>query len=311
MGRFVQHHPGVARDQLIVGGDARSANRLREVKRILWAVLGLNLLVAFAKLLYGAITGSLGMQADGFHSLFDGVSNVVGLIGLRMAAAPPDDDHPYGHKKYETLAAAAIGAMLVATCVYLLWNSYGHWLGGIRPQVTPLSFGVMVVTLVINYGVMRWERRKGMELRSEILLADAKHTASDIFTSFSVIGGLVAVRLGYPILDPIVAVVIAAIIARTAVVVLSESARSLTDMARLDSDEVRRVVMENKAIRECHGVRTRGLPSHIFVDLSVDVDPGMSVAKAHELAHQAEHSIKEHFDGVAEVIVHVEPDGHP
>ncbi len=73
MGRFVQDHPGVARDQLIVGGDARSANRVREVKRILWAVLGLNLLVGFAKLLYGVITGSLGMQADGFHSLFDGL----------------------------------------------------------------------------------------------------------------------------------------------------------------------------------------------------------------------------------------------
>ncbi|MFQ5931590.1 MAG: cation diffusion facilitator family transporter [Nitrospiraceae bacterium] len=311
MGRLVQDHSGLSRDQLIVGGDARSSNSVREVKRILWAVLGLNLLVAFAKLLYGVITGSLGMQADGFHSLFDGVSNVVGLVGLWMAAAPPDDDHPYGHKKYETLAAAAIGAMLVATCVYLLWNSYGHWRGGIGPQVTPLSFGVMIVTMVINYGVMRWERRKGIELRSEILLADSRHTASDILTSFSVIGGLIAVQLGYPSLDPIVAVAIAAIIARTAVVVLSESARSLTDMARLDSDEVRRVVMENNAIRECHGIRTRGLPNHIFVDLSVDVDPGMSVAKAHELAHQAEHSIKAHFNGVAEVIVHVEPDGHP
>jgi len=250
------------------------------------------------------------MQADGFHSLFDGVSNVVGLIGLWLASAPPCDEHPYGHKKYETLAAAAIGGMLAATCVYLLWNSYAHWQGAVRPEVTAVSFGVMVATMAINYGVMRWERRKGKELRSEILVADSEHTGSDILTSFSVLAGLAAVRLGYPIMDPIVAVVIAAIIAKTAVSVLSETSRSLTDTARLDPEEIRAVVLQNEGVLDCHEIRTRGLPSHIFVDLSVHVSAGMSVADAHALAHGVEHSIKRCFDGVAEVIVHVEPDGH-
>jgi cation diffusion facilitator family transporter len=145
--------------------------RTQEVRWVLWSVLALNVLVAGAKLLYGLATASLGMQADGLHSLFDGVSNIVGLIGLWLAAAPPDEVHPYGHKKYETLAAASIGAMLLGTCVYLLWSSYHHWQSSVQPQVTHASFAVMLATMAINYGVMRWERGKGRNLRSEILVA--------------------------------------------------------------------------------------------------------------------------------------------
>ncbi len=286
-----------------------AAASTKDVRFVLWAVLVLNLMVAGAKLLYGVMTGSLGMQADGFHSLFDGVSNVVGLVGLWLAAFPPDADHPYGHKKYETLAAASIGAILVMTCLYLLWNSYQHWLGVVRPQVTAASFGVMVGTMLINAGVMRWERRRGQQLRSEILVADARHTGSDILTSFSVLAGLAAVQMGYPLMDPAVAVAIAGVIAYTGVQVLWETSQSLTDVARLDPEAVRRIVLTNKNVLDCHEIRTRGLPDHIFVDLSVHVRATMSVTEAHDVAHQVEDSLKRHFEGVAEVIVHVEPDG--
>lgn len=282
--------------------------RTREVRWVLWAVFGLNLLVALAKLIYGVVTASLSMQADGFHSLFDGVSNVVGLTGLWLAAAPPDEVHPYGHKKYETLAAASIGAMLLGTCVYLLWTSYVHWQGAVQPQVTRASFAIMLGTMAINYGVMRWERGKGQALRSEILVADSHHTGSDLLTSCSVLAGLAAVKLGYPAMDPIVAVVIAAIIARTAWSVLVETSQSLTDMARLDPEQVRAVVLRNAGVLDCHKIRTRGVPHHIFVDLSVHVSAVMTVGDSHDLAHRVEESIKERFDGVAEVIVHVEPE---
>ncbi len=302
MGAEGSGHPGHG---LSAGAPDR---RTREVRWVLWAVFGLNLLVALAKLIYGVVTASLSMQADGFHSLFDGVSNIVGLTGLWLAAAPPDEVHPYGHKKYETLAAASIGAMLLGTCVYLLWTSYTHWQGSVQPQVTRASFMIMLGTMAINYGVMRWERGKGQALRSEILVADSHHTGSDLLTSCSVLVGLVAVKLGYPAMDPIVAVVIAAIIARTAWSVLVETSQSLTDMARLDPEQVRAVVLRNAGVLDCHKIRTRGLPHHIFVDLSVHVSAVMTVGDSHDLAHRVEESIKERFDGVAEVIVHVEPE---
>lgn len=304
MGSEHSHHQ--ASTAALLKGDGTA--RTKDIRFVLWAVLALNLMVAGAKLLYGMVTGSLSMQADGFHSLFDGVSNIVGLAGMWLAAFPPDADHPYGHKKYETLAAASIGAMLVMTCLYLLWNGYQHWLGLVRPQVTAASFGVMVGTMLINVGVMRWERRRGEQLRSEILVADSRHTGSDILTSFSVLGGLAAVQLGYPLMDPVVAVAIAGVIAYTGAQVLWETSQSLTDVARLDPEAVRRVVLMNKAVIDCHEIRTRGLPDHIFVDLSVHVRAAMSLTEAHDVAHQVEDALKQHFDGVAEVIVHIEPD---
>jgi len=287
-----------------------SAGRLHEVRFVLWAVLGLNLFVALAKLGYGTFTGSLGMQADGFHSLFDGVSNVIGLVGLWWASAPPDEHHPYGHKKFETLAAAGIGGMLLATCFYLVTETYESWGGSRQPTVTGISFVVMLVTMAINFSVMRWEQRKGKELGSEILIADSYHTGSDLLTSMSVLAGLIAVKAGYPVVDSVVALVVAVVIAWTAITVLREVLSSLTDKVRLDPEVVRAVVMEIPGVLDCHEIRTRGLASHVFVDLSIHVQADMPVEDAHGIANRVEHSLKKRFKGVEDVVVHLEPEGH-
>ena len=287
-----------------------SAGHLNEVRCILWAVLALNLLVALVKLGYGLFTESLGMQADGFHSLFDGVSNVVGLVGLWMASGPPDTDYPYGHKKFETLAAAGIGGMLIATCFYIVAETYKTWGGATQPTITGMSFVIMVATMIVNVTVMTWERRKGRELRSEILIADSYHTASDLLTSCSVLAGLIAVRLGYPFVDPLVAVIIAGVIAWTAYTVLREVVSSLTDKGRLEPDQIRSAVLEIPGILDCHDIRTRGLASHVFVDLSIHVDGTLPVEDAHEISHQVEDSLKRKWREIEDVVVHLEPEGH-
>ena len=126
----------------------------QETRLILWVILGLNWAVAAAKLIYGWMTGSVSMQADGIHSSFDGMSNVIGLIGLWVAAHPPDAGHPYGHKKYETFAAAAIGLLLFGTCLYILRNSYLHWREGVVPEVTAVSFAIMFGTMALSAGII-------------------------------------------------------------------------------------------------------------------------------------------------------------
>ena len=283
---------------------------LREMRRVLWVVLGLNWGVAAAKLVYGLMTGAVSMQADGIHSTFDGLSNVIGLIGLWAAAHPPDATHPYGHKKYEPFAAAGIGIMLFGTCLYILRNSYLHWREAVVPEVTTLSFGIMLGTMAVNWGVMTWERRRGDALQSEILVADSHHTASDILSSFSVLIGLAAVRAGYPVLDPIAGVVIAGFIGHTGVQVLKEASQSLADKARIDADAIRRVALTVEGVRCCNGIRTRGLARHVFMDLCIHVDPAMTIARAHTLAHDVEEKLKQRFPDVAEVVVHVEPEDH-
>lgn len=277
---------------------------------ILWWVLAMNVLVALAKLGYGLLTESLAMQADGFHSFFDGLSNVVGLVGLWFASRPPDDSHPYGHKKFESLAAAGIGGMLLATCFYLVSKTYESLGGFTHPNVTAVSFVVMMVTMAINLFVMKWEQRKGRELGSEILLADSYHTGSDLLTSSSVLAGLIAVRLGFPLVDPLVALFVAGVIAWTAYTVLREVVSSLTDKIRLQPEQVRAAVMEIPGILDCHDIRTRGLASHVFVDLSIHVGPTLSVEEAHQISHRVERSLKKRLREVEDVVVHLEPEGH-
>lgn len=285
-------------------------SRLREIRRVLWWILILNLGVAAAKWGYGVVTHSVGMQADGLHSAFDGLSNVIGLIGIWLTTPPPDANHPYGHKKFEALAAGFIGGFLVMTCLYLLWKAYQSWTFNVHPQVTGISFFIMIGTLVVNIFVTRWERQKGTELKSDILTADSYHTASDVLTSCSVLAGLLAVKAGYAFIDPLVAILIAGVIAWTAFIVLKDVLASFTDAVRLDPKEVQTTVMSVTGVRHCHDIRTRGLTHHVFMDLSVHVDPTLSVEQAHALATRIEEHLIDHFESLEDVVVHIEPEGH-
>ncbi len=294
-------------------GFTRSASaddsaRIRGVRTVLWVILGLNVAVAAAKYFYGVATASISMQADGFHSLFDGASNVVGLIGLAVAVRPPDRDHPYGHAKYETYAAAVIGAMLLLAS----WRvGSAAWLrltnGGEPPRVDAGSFGVMIVTLCVNVGVAAWERRVGRRLRSELLIADASHTGSDILVSLGVLAGLVAVHFGWQVADPLLALVVAAAILWTAGQVLRQADLSLSDTARLPTPDVCAAALAVPGVLGCHSIRTRGTAAEVLVDLHIQVAAASTVAEGHRIAEEVERAVCARFPEVADVLAHLEP----
>src|SRR5207245_11737117 len=158
------------------------------------------------------------------------------------------------------------------TSCCILRGSCLQWCGSGRPEVTGLSFGMMLGTMAVNWGVMTWEHRRGKVLQSEILVADSLHTASDILSSLAVLIGLAAVAAGYPLLDPIAGVVIAGFIGRTGLLVLREATQSLADRARLDADAIRQVALTVEGVRCCDEIRTRGLPRHVFMDLCLHGD---------------------------------------
>ncbi|HZL04767.1 MAG TPA: cation diffusion facilitator family transporter [Coriobacteriia bacterium] len=283
-------------------------NRVRSVKRVLVGVLGLNLLVAFAKLGYGMITGSVAMTADGFHSMFDGTSNVVGLVGMSLASRPADDDHPYGHGKYETFASLVIAIML-ALAAWRVGSSAVERLvsPGEPARVDALSFAIMLGTLAVNIGVTTYERKAGKRLGSEILIADASHTASDVLVSLGVIVGLAAVKLGFPQADPLIALVVAGFILVAGWRVLRSAQATLSDSMRIAPSAIRDVVMSVPGVLGCHHVRTRGPASEVYVDLHIQVDPGIPVASGHATAERVEKTVCVRFDQVRDVIVHLEP----
>lgn len=288
------------------------SERMRSIRRVLWIILLLNLGVAAAKYAWGTISGSASMQADGIHSVFDSAGNVVGLVGISLAARPADAGHPYGHAKFETYASLVIGVLLLLAA-FEVGSSAAAKLaaGSYTAEVGPMSFAVMAGTLAVNLGVTVYERRFAKRLRSEVLAADANHTLSDALVSVGVIAGLAAVALGFPMADPIMALVVTAAILATAYDVFKHALATLSDRARIPEGDLRAAALAVPGVRGVHRIRTRGTEGEVYADLHVLVDPSMTVADAHRLADEVEAGIKERFANVIEVLVHIEPnDGH-
>ncbi|KPK41714.1 MAG: cation transporter [Omnitrophica WOR_2 bacterium SM23_29] len=277
------------------------------VRNILICVLVLNWAVALAKILYGHITNSLSMFADGLHSLSDGSSNIIGLIGIFIASRPKDVDHPYGHRKYETLISMAIAMILFFIAFNIIKRSIVRFIHPEFTRVDPLSFIVMFVTLFINVAVMKYEYTKGKELKSDFLIADSYHTGSDIFASISVIASLISIKMGFPIADVIAGFIISLLICYVGVDILKHSSRVLCDYAVIDVKEVEEAISDMPGVIGCHRVRTRGRLDDIYVDLHITVDKDMPIKKAHELSTSVEKRIRNKFSGVTDVIVHIEP----
>jgi cation diffusion facilitator family transporter len=288
-------------------GQMDSKERYREIRRILIYTLLLNWGVAAAKLIYGWLTRSASMTADGFHSFSDGSSNIIGLFGIWIASRPVDESHPYGHKKFETLTSIGISGLLFLVCFNVVREGVLRFLHPIIPEVSVGSFIVMGATLAVNLFVMIYETRMGKALKSDFLISDALHTRSDILTSSSVIVTLIGVKLGYSILDPIASLMISAFIGYAAVNILRESTRVLSDGVAIQIEEIKQLVLSIKGVKECHQIRSRGRPDDIHIDLHVLVDPEMDVHRAHHLSYAIENKIKRNFRGVTDVMVHMEP----
>jgi cation diffusion facilitator family transporter len=287
--------------------DVLILSRHDAVNRVLLRVLFLNLAVAGAKLVLGYATGAVSIISDGFHSLTDSGSNVMALIGMRASGKPPDIDHPYGHRKYETLAAAGIFVFLLLVVVEVTRAALRRLASGGAPEVTGMSFGVMIATLLVILSVVRYVGRVGRRLSSELLHADALHTKSDVFTSCAVLVSLLAVRFGYPKLDPIGGLLIAVFIAHTGWEIARQTSRVLSDRMVIAEDAIRDIVMATPQVVGCHQIRTRGSEDHTFLDLHVWYPPDMPLHEAHRLSHIVKDKLMEAFPSIADAIIHIEP----
>ncbi|MGQ0732530.1 MAG: cation diffusion facilitator family transporter [Acidobacteriota bacterium] len=286
-------------------------DRYPAVTRVLVRVLALNLLVAAAKIALGAATGAVSVLSDGFHSLADAASNLVALVGVWFAKQPPDADHPYGHRKFETMAAVAILLFLLLAVAQVLWQAVDRLRLPAAPDVGVLAFGVMGLTLAVNVTVVLYERRAGHRLSSEVLLADAHHTQSDLLTSATVIAALVGVRLGYPVFDPIAAIVVAGFIGYACWEIFHDTSRILADRVMIAAEELNAVVRSVPAVIGCHKIRSRGSADHVFVDLHIWMDPAMRLDEAHRVSHAVKDRIMAQFPQVKDAVIHIEPPPPP
>jgi cation diffusion facilitator family transporter len=284
------------------------AGRSRQIRHILTVVLALNLLVASAKIAFGYLSGSVAMTADGFNSLLDGFANVVGIVGMAVAARPPDQEHHFGHERYETLASMVIGGLMAVGVIEIVESAIARWQSGESPEVTRLSFVVMIGTMAVNLGVTTWERRAARRLGSDLLAADARHTGSDVLVSVAVVAGLVAEKLGVHGADAAISLLVAGVIAWTAWGILREASLVLTDAAtNIDPRSLLAAIITVPSVISAHNLRVRTSGGRHWVDVHVTVDPTMSVKVAHDVATSVEKAIREEIGRDTQAIVHVEP----
>ena len=285
----------------------QAPDRYSDVSHVLKRVLWVNLAVALAKIVLGYATGAVSIVSDGFHSLTDSASNVVALIGVSVAKRPPDRNHPYGHRKYETMASLGILVFLIIVMVEVLRAAINRLISGGAPRVFPEGIGLMAVTLVINVFVVQYEQRAGRRLRSEVLLADAKHTRSDVLTSGAVLGALIGVWFGYPLIDPLVALLVAGFIGHAGWSIAQDASRILSDEMVIAEDEVRAVVQAIPDVIGCEKIRTRGSADHAFLDLHLWLDGAMSLEAAHATSHVVKDRLMQRFPQLVDVVIHIEP----
>jgi cation diffusion facilitator family transporter len=287
--------------------DERGA-RAPEVRATLLAILVANAIVVGVKLVIGIRTGTLTVLGAALESGLDMLNNVMGILLVNLAARAPDEDHPYGHDKFETLGAIGIVGFLSISCFELLREGVRAALGGSAPRgAGTMETAVLAGTLLINLFVVWYERRRGRELHSAFLLADAAHTVSDVYVTGLALASLLLTRFGYPALDAPLAIVVALIIAWTGYGILRETVPILVDQRGADPEELRATIAAIDGVRDVRGIRSRQTASGtLFAEVTIGVDEGMSVVDAHRLADAVESGIASRY-GAAEVTVHVEP----
>lgn len=282
-------------------------DRSGAVRRVLRGILFANLAVVAIKILVGLSVNSLAVLGDAVHSSVDAVNNLFGMIVVRLAAKEPDEEHPYGHGKFETLGALLVVVFLSVTLFELLQGALARLMAGSVPPAlsTPVAV-LLVATLIINIWVVWYETRAGRRLRSEILLADAAHTRADVLITIAVIIGLVLSTAGLAWADPVLAIMVSLMVVRVGVQIVRRSIPSLVDQAAVDRVAIQHEATQVPGVHDAYDIRSRGAATRRFAELTIAVDRTENVASAHEIADVVEERLRSNLD-LDEIVVHVEP----
>ena len=282
--------------------------RIRRVRKVLIITLFLNLLISVLKGVFGMLAGSVSMVADALHSFFDSVSNIVCLITSWFAEKPPDVGHQYGHGKIESFGTLIIGGLLLLTAYWVFEEGLGRLFCDVSPVIAPITVGVMLLSLAVNIGVTFYERKVGAEEKSDLLLADAKHTLSDVAVTLSVLAGFVLVQAGFAHADAIIACGIAFLIAKMGFDIVRESGAVLTDAALVDcTEDIASIVASVDGAGGYHDFRCRGRKNEIFGDIHISVDPTITVAEGHAIGETVRQAILKGIPEIKDIVIHVDP----
>jgi len=294
-------------EEIILRAKYKMTDIIRRDKKVQHIILIeglLNIFVLVAKLVVGISTGSLAIIGDAIHSLTDVVNSVLAWIVIRLSSMPADREHPYGHRKFETLAVFFLASLLVVLSFELALQAIKKDDAIIVSSTWGL--GIMLTVLAVNIFLASWQRMWGRRLESDILLADASHTFADVLTTIIVIAGWQLSAMGYLWLDRACALGVAALVLFMAFSLFKRALPVLVDQSSLDPELLSSLVQGVPGVRKVNKVRSRWIGSDKSIDLVILVDPALSTSESHKIATEVELLIEKKF-GVSDISIHVEP----
>lgn len=287
--------------------------RVAGIQRTLGIILALNAAVVAVKLTVALRTGNLTVLGATFESFLDALNNVVAMVLVSVAARGPDEDHPYGHDKFETMGALGIVVFLSISCYELLRGAIARLQGltaGSAPWSEPAiwELGLLASTALVNVAVVWYERRQARALNSALLAADAAHTAGDLLVTVLALLSLVGTRLGAALADPLLAIAVAGIIAWSGWQILRVTVPVLVDERGVDADRVRTAACLVPGVTGARTIRSRTNSSGlVFAEVTITVAGDASISAGHDIADAVESAVSGALGGSADVVVHIEP----
>ncbi len=274
------------------------------------AIIG-NVGLTVFNFIIGILSGSTALVAEAAHTFSDILTSTITFVGFRISLKPPDRQHPYGHGRAEPLVGLIIVVFLAIIAFEILSTVYNKiFLGGPLTSPEPIAAVMALTGVVVNLTMTRYIMKTGKKINSPAIIADAQHQKVDIFSSAAIFAGVIGSKIGFPILDPIVAIFIAIMVLKTAFDVGWANINNI--MGTIPSKEIlidiRKAALSVKGTYGIHNVRINYLGPYASVELHVRVDEDLSLKEAHDIAHKVESNIVRGVDIVSMVTVHICPD---
>ncbi len=279
-------------------------DRDRKVQRLIIIEGCANILVLIVKLVVGLSTNSLAILADCIHSLTDVANNFVAWIVLRLSTMPADREHPYGHRKFETLAVFGLATLLAVMAIEIAKSAFTKETTEIVSGTWELA--LMIGVLVVNIALASWQRYWAIRLKSGIMIADAAHTFADVLTTVVVIIGWQLSSMGFLILDRLCALGVAGLVFYLAYELYKSAFPVLVDEYAIDPEDIKSAVMTVQGVKSAGRIRSRWIGSDIAIDIVISVNADLTTEESHDIADKVELLIEEQFN-VGDAFIHVEP----
>ena len=273
----------------------------------------LDVALGVTKIIGGSVTQSFALVTDGIHSLTDAVTDIFVLIVARVAHSAPDENHPYGHGRFETLGTIAMGVVFFATAAVLLYDSYNR-LSTIEslPIPAPAGLAIAVISIASKEWIFHYTMRVAQRINSNLLKANAWHSRSDAISSVAVLIGLLAAQQGYVWMDTVAGVFVSLIIAKVGWELCSDALKELVDTAVPDArrEQIERTILGVEGIHEIASLRSRSSGGKIILELRLIVSPRISVSEGHQLGETVSRTLTGNFSDIGDVTVHIDPEQH-